>query len=159
MANLARRNLFSRNRKSVQTLPWIKSHDDFIDACTRCNKCIEQCETNIIVKGSGGFPEIDFTIDECTFCYQCAQACPESLFAEQQQTPWLQKIVIDDQCLTLKKVTCRSCEDTCEPMAISFKAILGGPAQPMVEPDLCNGCGACIKPCPSNSIKMNIGNN
>ncbi len=158
MANLARRNFFARNAKNIQQLPWIKSHDEFMDACTRCDKCIEQCETAIIIKGNGGFPEIDFNIDECTFCYQCAAACPESLFTQREQAPWSQKITIDDLCLTHKKVTCRSCEDVCEPMAISFKAVLGGPSQPVVDLDLCNGCGACIKPCPSNSIKITTGN-
>lgn len=157
MANLARRNIFNRGPKSLQLLPWIVSQGDFIEGCSRCDKCISQCETSIIIKGSGGFPEIDFSRDECTFCYQCAQACPESLFAPEHQPPWAQKIAIDKHCLTYQKVTCRSCEDVCEPMAINFKAVLGGPAQPMVDLDSCNGCGACIKPCPTNSIQINAG--
>jgi ferredoxin-type protein NapF len=155
MANLARRKFFSRGTPTEQQLlPWVSSSEVFYDQCSRCDVCKNACETNIITKGDGGFPTIDFTKGECTFCYACAQSCPENLFDNKEQTPWTVSAVIDDTCLTAQKITCRSCEDNCEPMAIKFKPTLGGPSIPSINPDLCNGCGACIKPCPTQSIKI-----
>ena len=48
--------------------PWSVNEADFTDKCTRCGDCILVCETQIIVKGDGGFPEIQFDKGECTFC-------------------------------------------------------------------------------------------
>ncbi|MEH6443207.1 MAG: ferredoxin-type protein NapF [Oceanospirillaceae bacterium] len=158
MVNLSRRKLFSRNSDpSLQQLPWAKLGDEFYDKCSRCNDCIQACETQIITKGTAGFPKVDFKLGECTFCYQCADVCKEPIFEPQSTRPWQNVIDITVSCLALQKVTCRSCEDVCEPMAITFKAVLGGPAQPKVDLDLCNGCGACVNPCPTNSINMILG--
>jgi len=160
MANLARRRFFQGQRKTAnQLLPWIKSANDFYDNCTRCNACIDSCETKIISLGDGGFPTIDFSRGECTFCYQCAQSCPERLFSARSENPWQQVIEIEQSCLAFNKVDCRSCEDACESIAIKFKPTLGGPAKPIINTDLCSGCGACIKPCPTQSIKIQTGAN
>ena len=51
--------------------PWSVNEEDFTDKCTRCGDCILVCETQIIVKGDGGFPEIQFDKGECTFCQKC----------------------------------------------------------------------------------------
>jgi len=158
MTNLARRRFF-QPRRSVpeQALPWIKSSRHFLDNCTRCNACLDNCETKIIVKGNGGFPTIDFSKGECSFCYQCAQSCPEQLFSARSESPWQQIIAIEKTCLAFNQVDCRSCEDACESMAINFKPTLGGPAKPLIDTDLCSGCGACIKPCPTQSITIDTG--
>ncbi|MGF1696475.1 ferredoxin-type protein NapF [Vibrio kyushuensis] len=162
MVNLSRRRLFSRTKvddKSVR-LPWLKSPDEFVYDCTRCGKCIESCENKIIVKGEGGFPTIDFSIDECTFCYKCADSCPESLFKSQHDSPWYAEITIEDQCLAYKNIECRSCSDVCDAMVIKFKPEIGKVAQPNLDLDECNGCGACVSVCPTSSIKVsNVNNN
>jgi len=160
MVDLAKRNLFkratlSRNKNdSFPLLPWLRSPDTFTDLCTRCGQCMAHCDTQIIIKGDGGFPTVDFTIDECSFCYQCAKNCPENLFLEEEQWPWQIKAKITEQCLSQQNIECRSCGDSCEVQAIQFKLSAGRVAQPQIELDNCTGCGACVSICPTQAIKV-----
>ncbi len=155
MTNLARRRLFTGGGTDAhQLLPWIISEQQFYDQCSRCSACSFACTENIIVKTSGGFPGIDFQQGECTFCYACADACEMPLFHPIAQQPWQQQVVVQSSCLAHQGVTCRSCEDHCEPQAINFPPKIGGQAMPSINSDLCNGCGACIQPCPTNALQM-----
>ncbi|MFN1530920.1 MULTISPECIES: ferredoxin-type protein NapF [Vibrio harveyi group] len=156
MVDLSRRRLFARKTQLDNSLrlPWIAKPTQFTDDCTRCGKCVEACETKIIIKSDGGFPAVNFSIDECTFCYQCANVCPEPLFLSETEQPWQAKASITDSCLAKQNVECRSCGDMCDPMAIRFKLELGKVAQPNLDLDECNGCGACVSVCPTSSINV-----
>ena len=157
MVDVTKRNFFYRKKLQDNSarLPWLKhSHDNFTDLCTRCGQCVDNCETEIIVKGDGGFPQIDFSLGECTFCYRCAKSCPEPLFLTQQQTPWNIKAIINESCLAYKNVECRSCGEQCDTMAIQFELSIGQVAQPSIEIGACNGCGACVSACPTSSISV-----
>lgn len=138
--------------------PWADT-DSFIEKCTACHKCIESCETQIIKVGDAGYPEIDFSRGECTFCQQCVATCPEPVFISTEQVAWQHKIEIGSNCLLNQKVECRSCGDSCEQRAISFKPSLGGIAQLILNLDDCNGCGACLSICPTQAIKIAIEQN
>ncbi|WP_144209566.1 ferredoxin-type protein NapF [Shewanella donghaensis] len=152
--NHSRRNLFRRRKSDAQRPPWVKSDIEFTDECTRCNACIDACETKVIIKGDGGFPEISFTNDECTFCQQCATACKEPIFDLTQAEPWAIKALVNDTCLTYQGVWCQSCKDACDPRAITFKMAVGQIPKPIIDIDACTGCGACVAPCPSASINI-----
>ena len=69
--NLSRRGLLrgrlTTPKPGVQ-LPWSVSWDEFITDCTRCGDCLTACPEQILVKGDGGFPTVDFLRGECTFC-------------------------------------------------------------------------------------------
>ncbi|NRA82732.1 MAG: ferredoxin-type protein NapF [Gammaproteobacteria bacterium] len=160
--SLSRRNLlrgkfgFARtNTSDAIRLPWSIGEQHFIDHCTRCNECVSACPENIIVKGNGGFPELNFNLGECTFCQECLDSCNEPLFSDPSETKaWLYKAVIDDSCLAKNNVHCQTCQDNCEPYAIAFPPRIGGAPQPKIDLFDCNGCGGCVKSCPSNSIKI-----
>ncbi|KJY72613.1 ferredoxin [Vibrio coralliilyticus] len=156
MVDLAKRRFFSTKKLEDQELylPWLSQPAFFTDQCTRCGKCADACETQIIVKGDGGFPRVDFSVDECTFCYQCADACPEPLFNPKTEQPWNAKATINESCLAKQNVDCRTCGDMCEPMAITFKLEVGKVAQPILNLDECNACGACVSVCPTSSINV-----
>ncbi|WP_298440455.1 ferredoxin-type protein NapF [uncultured Ferrimonas sp.] len=155
MFDPSRRSLFARHRTPVsKRLPWVVAEPDFLERCSRCNHCVNACETNIIVHADGGYPQVDFSRGECTFCGACAQACPEALFADTNTAPWPNHISISQQCLAQQNIECRSCGDQCQPMAIQFKLAVGAVAQPQLQQDSCNGCGACIAGCPTAAISM-----
>jgi ferredoxin-type protein NapF len=150
-----KRRLFRRKYVKPGNLPWLSEPQVFSQQCTRCGECASECETNIITKGDGGFPVVDFYQGECTFCYKCAKSCPEKLFSPQSTKPWEQIATISNQCLAKQGVDCRVCEESCEPFAIQFKPQLGSVAQPTIEPDACNGCGGCVASCPTKAITVN----
>lgn len=134
--------------------PWSVENTLFIQSCTRCDACIQVCETHILIKGDGGFPEIQFSRGECTFCQKCVEVCQQPVFRPLSEPAWAHKVEITAHCLTQKSVECRSCEDSCESRAIRFTRQIGRVSQPMIMLEACNGCGACIKSCPVSAIKV-----
>ncbi|MBF0379931.1 MAG: ferredoxin-type protein NapF [Magnetococcales bacterium] len=135
--------------------PWAKEESQFVELCSRCDKCIEACEERILVRADGGFPAIDFSQGECTFCEKCVEVCPDGAFvAVKGSAPFSHKIKIESDCIVFKGVVCMVCRDQCEPRAISFTPVVGGLSPPILESDSCNGCGACIAPCPAKAIKV-----
>lgn len=155
MFDRSRRHLFMRRRTpALPRMPWIIDEAAFTESCTRCNKCISACDPQIIVKGDGGFPIVDFNHGECTFCYRCAEVCPEGLFQPETEKPWKIKAKISKSCLAHHNIECRSCGDLCEVQAIRFRLQVGGVALPILDTDDCNGCGACLSVCPASAITM-----
>ncbi|MCK5818248.1 MAG: ferredoxin-type protein NapF [Psychromonas sp.] len=152
--NANKRNLFRRSRSNstYKLLPWIKSVEQFLTECTQCGDCQSACPEKIIIRGDGGFPAINFDLGECNFCGECANSCSLPLFNTISSIPWTIKAVIADDCLANKSVYCRSCAESCEPLALSFK--IGISAVPKIDLSLCNGCGACVATCPTKSITL-----
>ncbi|WP_225918228.1 ferredoxin-type protein NapF [Neiella holothuriorum] len=135
--------------------PWAVAEADFTDSCSRCGDCVEVCPTNIIVKGSGGFPEIDFSkgAGECELCERCVVACTDNALSLNEQ-PWQWQLTLNDgACLAHQGVACRSCGEYCPTRAIQFKPQIGGHFVPSLNTEICNGCGACISPCPTNALE------
>jgi ferredoxin-type protein NapF len=160
--NLQRRSLFKGRlgtSKSVFRPPWETQTADFTDLCTRCGDCVQECPEGILVKGDGGFPEIDFKLGECTFCGDCASACETQalLRTSEEQSPWTYVAEVKESCLAHQGVVCRTCSECCEARAITFKPEIGGVSKPLLDADVCNGCGACISGCPVGAIDMKIG--
>ncbi|SDJ12068.1 periplasmic nitrate reductase maturation protein NapF [Ferrimonas sediminum] len=136
----------------VIRMPHLVSEAHFTDGCSRCQKCVERCETGVIVIGAGGFPELDFDKAECSFCGRCATVCPEPLFLPAEDAPWPYVVALSDSCLTFKGIECRSCADACEEAAIVFKPAIGI-SHPILS-TACTGCGACLSRCPSQSLSL-----
>lgn len=149
--------LFRKKPEQTNTdigLPWLIDHAQFLDKCTQCGHCTEQCDENIITRGQGGYPTVDFSLGECTFCQDCTKGCPESLFDSNQAEPWQIDVEITAECFPNKGIVCQSCSDVCEPRAIRFKYIDSPIAKPVVNNDLCTGCGACVSTCPTDAIVL-----
>ncbi|MCK3658024.1 ferredoxin-type protein NapF [Pasteurellaceae bacterium Pebbles2] len=133
--------------------PWADL-TQFTEKCTACGKCQEACESRIIVRGAGGFPEIQFSQGECTFCQKCVDVCPEPVFRSTTETPWTHKVEIQQNCLLKQRIECRSCGDSCESRAIRFRPKLGGIVELVLTLESCNGCGACLSVCPTQAIHI-----
>ncbi|MFD2167994.1 ferredoxin-type protein NapF [Thalassotalea euphylliae] len=165
VANPARRRLFKGRVNSLAStpklrLPWVISEQVFVEQCTQCNACVDNCETKIIKKDDFGFPYVDFSQDECTFCNQCQSHCEQPLFidkTEQSNTlPWHASISISDKCLAENNIYCQSCRDVCDSRAIKFSYSNGPIPTPDITLSDCSQCGACVSTCPQNAIAIQI---
>jgi len=158
MVDLARRSFFRgrpRPRAEIRP-PWALQEEAFIYHCTRCNECIKACPQHILVSGDGGYPTVDFSQGECTFCGDCVARCqPKALSRiDPEQPAWGHKAAIGEDCLPRQGVECRVCGDFCDTRAISFPPRPGGSPLPEIDAEKCNGCGACVAPCPVTAISI-----
>lgn len=160
-----------KGKKKPFRPPWSLPESYFIDYCTRCDKCIDACFDELIVKGRGGFPEMDFNKGGCDFCEDCLNVCEPSALKkisvqnatvnsgdkESYLPPWHLKASINlTQCLSMNAIICRSCAESCEDEAIKFTLKLKGIAEPVLDVDACSGCGACFSVCPVKVITINL---
>lgn len=135
--------------------PWAQPEPTFLETCSRCAACLDACPEHILVRGDGGFPEVDFSQGECTFCRACADVCRAgALDAPPAGTPWNYVARIGTACLGAQRVYCRSCGEICERSAIHFSLIPQGVPLPRVSSEDCSGCGACVSVCPTRAVEI-----
>ena len=155
----SRRNLLRGKIKALPIQlrpPWSIEESAFLDACTRCGECLTHCPEKILITDrESGYPRVDFNAGECTFCRLCVEICPSGALNSGLLPPWTAKARIDAGCLTTQQVVCHTCGDVCETRAIRFKSVAGVVPRPIINTTNCTGCGACVTPCPTQSIEVN----
>lgn len=154
--DISRRRFFLRNERRVTHFrpPWSLPEALFVEHCSRCDDCIKACPTRLLVRGDGGFPIADFSRAACTFCGDCGETCTTAAISrDTTQSPWFFGIEVGEGCVAAQNVECRICGEICDVSAIRFKPRIGGIAIPEVDNASCNGCGACIAPCPVGAIE------
>ncbi len=124
----------------------------FLTLCHDCDACHAVCPERVIAVDADSRPRLDLTSGVCTFCGACAEACPTGALQADRITDWPWRARIEDSCLSLKGVSCRSCQDACEENAIRFRLQTGGRAEPVLDTGRCTGCGACSTVCPVRAI-------
>jgi ferredoxin-type protein NapF len=146
----------SRGRRAPPRPPWSVAEARFTAACTRCDACLAACPERILVRGDGGYPEVDFRRGACTFCGDCARACPEPLFADPETTavPWRLQARVGTACLGHAGVVCELCRDACAPRALQFLAAGRRRTVPALDAARCTGCGACVAVCPTGAVTV-----
>lgn len=135
--------------------PWA-AENSFSEICTGCNDCAEACPEKIILPAGDRRPVVDFSLGACTFCGACADACATGALDPSTELAWPWKAEISNACFSLQGITCRACEDVCEPRAIRFRLTLGGKSEPVLDFDQCTGCGACSYACPANAVSFKM---
>ncbi len=78
MAEITRMQFLRGDLKGDKTPfrpPWAIPEQYFVDFCTRCDQCIEACFDELIIKGRGGYPQMDFNRGGCDFCEDCLNVC------------------------------------------------------------------------------------
>ncbi len=149
----------------------------FLTACTRCDKCIEVCPQDSLVKAgpSAGLglhaPVLEPRRMACFLCTDlpCVTACPEGALiwpkrkledGTELEGPPAVKIgtakVKEKLCLTFsaddrEATPCTVCVDRCPypGEAIRMVKAESGPDHPEVIADRCTGCGLCTFGCPA----------
>lgn len=152
---VTRRSLFAgaaRTTKPSAIRPPGAHPTGFVERCRDCNLCQSACPEAIIVSDTEGRPVVDFTRGACTFCEACVAACPTEALSPELVAQWPWRAAIGAGCLSMKGITCRTCEEACESRAIRFTLRTGGRAEPRIEVNTCTGCGACASVCPVEAI-------
>ena len=126
----------------------------FLDACTRCGDCATTCPTQVIQRGDGGYPVLDFSRNGCELCGDCQRACRAgALPGPSALGGWLAELTLA-RCLSSRGVECRLCGDACEPRALRFQPGPRGVALPQLEAEACTACGHCVGVCPTQALSV-----
>jgi ferredoxin-type protein NapF len=147
------RRAFLRGRAAAPARPpWARPEPDFLAACTRCDACVAACPEQVLIRGDGGYPELQFSAGECTFCAACLDACPTAALDANGHRPWRWRAAVGAGCLVAAGVLCRSCGDACPTAAIRFDPRAA--VAPDVDATGCTGCGACVGVCPAEAMQL-----
>lgn len=137
--------------------PGAGSELDFLTSCTRCGKCVEVCPEGIIrllPTQSGATkmntPYLDPNQSPCTFCNKCIEACPTSAldFSKLSTNSAIGKAFIRiGGCIAYQHVMCDYCVRAC-PLEGAINIIS---EIPIINEEVCNGCGICVSQCISEN--------
>jgi ferredoxin-type protein NapF len=134
----------------------------FTGVCVRCGNCARACPSRIIEPdlGAGGLPglfapRLRFEADYCREdCHRCGEVCPSGALArwspgDKPRVRIGRAVVWDELCLLAQGRECTACLRKCPWAALTMESADGGFSnRPVVNPDRCNGCGACEAVCP-----------
>ena len=166
---MKRRELFSslaspfNNKEKLEKIvrpPYFGDEADFTStvlpkSCISCNdkSCATVCEEQIIVIQEDGTPKLDFNINGCTYCDECAIACEADILKIENKKNINVTFSIDlIKCMSWNQTMCFSCKDPCMVDAIKFLGMF----RPEIDTNICNGCGFCLKVCPTNAISFKL---
>ncbi len=172
-AALISRNLLfpGRTNPDIPMLPPGASDPvTFAATCTRCYACVNVCPGKIIQVRSPFHqrflelfaPSVEYFYDEANpdlgfcmeSCNECSQVCPAGAIApltlgEKSQRKIGTAEVVRETCIAWKDHEhCMVCEEYCSYSAIDTDYDESGVPRPVVNKDLCRGCGLCYYACP-----------
>lgn len=137
---------------------------EFLDACTRCTKCVEACPHSVIeplgvVAGpAGGTPALQPETNPCRWCpsMDCIRACASgalSFGSNAAPLPIARAVLNTETCLNRQGILCDTCVMICPPAA---KALTMRNREPVLDPEKCVGCGLCAWHCESQPSSFSI---
>jgi len=137
----------------------------FLQNCTRCDKCIHACPKDAIVKAPKKFgflvmgtPYIDPMKTPCVMCddLPCISACPDSalLPVDSPNEVNMGYAILDkNKCQAYGDTFCQQCIIDCPiPGAITQNK----DQQPEFHKKICTGCGVCVRSCSTVNIPVAI---
>lgn len=127
----------------------------FLSLCTRCGECASACPHAAIYTyrdSAGVLADTPVLLPDqrpCHMCeaFPCAAACEASALLEPDGKTWPlgQVQFVESRCIAFAGPDCGACASLCPPQSIALRLVRG---RPVIEPDLCVGCGRCIDACP-----------
>ena len=161
-----------RRQRSVIRPPAALEEEEFINRCIRCGNCMKVCPTNGLqpVSFQSGFqgvwtpqlvPEIGYCEYNCTLCGKtCPTGAIRSLSLAEKHAANLGLAKVDRSlCIAWTgNRQCMVCEEHCPTpdKAIKLKrdTVKGKEVlRPLVDGNLCVGCGICQTKCPTSPIR------
>jgi ferredoxin len=143
--------------------PGADNKKTFSSLCTRCYACVNVCPTKILTvefpKNADVArwfqPEMNGYKGTCQeSCNNCTQVCPVGAikklsFKEKHSTQIGIAEVNKSKCIAWNDGEyCMVCDEFCPYRAIDVNPSESGLARPVVNPEICRGCGICQNACP-----------
>ena len=151
-------------RVPVLRPPGAISEKKFLQACSRCDECIHACPKDAIVRAPKkmGFliyntPYIDPMRNPCVMCTDlpCISACPDgALLPVQELTDVNMGYAILDKkkCQAYGDTFCQQCVIDC-PVPGAIHQVQD---KPIIDKNICTGCGVCMRSCSTVNIPLAI---
>lgn len=137
--------------------PWSLDSSSFLATCEKCGACGEICPKGVIYYHTkdnrlfGGTPYLDFSSSFCDYCGECVKVCPSGALSFEKGVKELGMAQITRDLCVISAEDCGShCVGSCPESAISIDSS----GFPVVDLDVCNGCGGCIAGCKGDAIKI-----
>ena len=170
-------SLLGKNKKHYFRPPGALEENQFLAACIRCGKCIQDCPYDTLKLGSLedginiGTPYIDFRDVPCQMCADvpCIAACPTTALnhdLKDVNKSNMGTAVITDReaCLSLNGIRCEICYRVCP---LTNKAITLDKHEqsitkrhtvfePVIHKEFCTGCGICENACPLDKTAITV---
>ena len=153
--------------------PGGQSESAFIARCTRCDRCRSICPTGVIAPANleDGLvnirtPKLNFKLGWCDFCGKCASVCATGAISNQRGEAFTAEGFSDrtfyetgaqlgvahineERCIIWSgQSTCKLCSQYCPYGAITLDEL----ERPVIDANLCTGCGVCEYNCPSSRL-------
>ena len=144
--------------------PGAISERKFLQACSHCDECIHACPKDAILRAPKkmGFlvfntPYIDPLRNPCVMCSDlpCISACPdEALLPVQELTDVNMGYAILDKkkCQAYGDTFCQQCVIDC-PVPGAIHQV---DDKPIIDKNICTGCGVCMRSCSTVNIPLAI---
>ncbi|MHC1725418.1 MAG: 4Fe-4S dicluster domain-containing protein [Syntrophobacteraceae bacterium] len=140
--------------------PGALDEPDFLASCSRCLRCLDACAPLAIKPASLfdgpanlGTPVLE--TNKCILCMECVRTCPTGALSKIPKGEIFlgTAVIMKDVCLAwLKTRRCKECEKACKPEAI----VMESGRYPVVLAEKCNGCGICMRRCPTEPKSIYI---
>jgi ferredoxin len=139
----------------------------FNSSCTACHLCVSKCPSNVLTPtfleyGLIGMlqPAMQFQHGYCNYkCTICTEICPndalEKITEKQKKTLQVGHVhFIKENCVTVTDGTdCGACSEHCPTQAVSMQPYKGDLRIPVIDQNLCVGCGGCEYICPTRPYR------
>ena len=145
--------------------PGAVTERQFLQDCTRCDKCIHACPKDAIVKAPKKFgflvmgtPYIDPIKNPCVMCddLPCISACPDNALLPVDSPGEVNMgyaILDKKKCQAYGDTFCQQCIIDCP---ISGAITQNKDQQPEFHKKICTGCGVCVRSCSTVNIPVAI---